>query len=253
MHLESGIGKLHSTGTEKIIFLTGCINPDGMSLTKLQNPVIRRNQYLSSIIFYLENYDLPVLFVENSNTDIRQYLPKNIDVRRLEILTFDGNSFSKSRGKGYGEMAIIDHAIKNSVFYRNAEFIFKITGRHKVLNFASILNQANSDLTVDMIVDMWNMFAYADSRCWGASKDFISNVFINFWEEVDDSKGYNFEDALAKSVYKGLQLGFKLDLMKHTPRFRGSSGTENKAFNDQWIYWFPRNIVHIIKYLLNKR
>jgi len=251
--MESGLNNGSIAYPKRLIFLTGCINPDGMAQTKLQNPSLRREQYINSIKFYLDNYNLPILFVENSNSDILEFLPVDIDHRRIELLTFDGNNFDKSLGKGYGEMGIIDHAIRHSHFFNNSDFIFKITGRHQVLNFASVLKQAEKRVSVDIIVDMWNMFSYADSRCWGASRRFIEEVFIHFWKDVDDSRGYNFEDALAKSIYKGLQLDYKLELMKNTPRFKGSSGTENKGFDHSWTSWFPRNAIHVLKYILNRR
>lgn len=236
-----------------LILLTGCINPRGMTLTKLQDPKVRMQQYLDSITYYLSSYDLKVLFVENSNVDITPYLPESINKSRLEILTFDGNNFNKSLGKGYGEMAILRHALAHSTFLAAHPFVFKITGRHKVLNLQSIINQFLRQRDIDLLADLRDMTKYVDSRCWGATTNFIDRVFMKYMDQVNDDIGINFEHVLAKALHEAVINGYKFEQMKNLARLSGSSGTQNTKFNDSWIYWFPRDIAHQIKYILNKR
>lgn len=251
--MEFGTGNLKQHSGSTIILLTGCINPEGMAFTKLQNPDIRREQYLQAISFYLSRYSLPVLFVENSNYDITPYLPADIDRDRIEVITFSGNNFEKHLGKGYGEMAIINEAILRSAFFSTANFVIKITGRHRVLNLGSIIDQYLTLPGTDILADLRDMGKYADSRCWGASVRFITNVFIKFWKDVNDSEGINFEHVLAKAIHQSMLLDYQFEQMKNLARLSGSSGTENQQFDDSWLRWFPRDLVHQIKYILNRR
>lgn len=117
-----------------VVILTACVNPDGMSYTKLQDVEIRKQQYINALHFYLKKTNLPIVFVENTNTDISGEFQDFIHNGRLEYLMFDGNNFDKMRGKGYGEALILIHAIENSKFIKQGKYILKITGRIIVRN-----------------------------------------------------------------------------------------------------------------------
>lgn len=84
-----------------ILLLTGCINPDGMPFTSLTEKSIRRSQYLSAIDFYLTKTNFPIIFAENSGTDLSDSYTQYIDKKRLEILSFNGNK-NKKKEKGMG-------------------------------------------------------------------------------------------------------------------------------------------------------
>lgn len=95
-----------------VILLTACVNPNGMAFTKLNDQKLRLNQYKSSIKFYLENTDKQIIVVENTGYDFSNDFISYVYKQRLECLTFDGNNYNKSLGKGYGESLIIDYALK---------------------------------------------------------------------------------------------------------------------------------------------
>lgn len=117
------------------ILLTACVNPNGMSFTALQDGTIRKQQYVDALYYYLEETSLPIVFVENTNTDFSDEFKQYIDSNRLEYITFDGNnSFDKIKGKGYGEALIMLYAFENSEFLKNSDYVYKITGRLKVTN-----------------------------------------------------------------------------------------------------------------------
>ena len=71
-----------------ILLLTGCINPNGMSLTVLNNPKERQMQYEKAIQYYLLNTSYPIVFVENSGTNISSSFQDYIASGRIECLTF---------------------------------------------------------------------------------------------------------------------------------------------------------------------
>ena len=57
-------------GNKYVIVLTACINPGKMIHTSLTDVDIRRRQYEDALEFYLLQTDYPIVFVENSGTDI---------------------------------------------------------------------------------------------------------------------------------------------------------------------------------------
>ena len=91
-------------GNKYVIVLTACINPGKMIHTSLTDVDIRRRQYEDALEFYLLQTDYPIVFVENSGTDISGDFRKFVDCGRLEFVTFQGNEeFDRKKGKGYDE------------------------------------------------------------------------------------------------------------------------------------------------------
>ena len=111
------------------VLLTACVNPSGMSHTTLQNPQIRAEQYKEALNYYLKETSLPIVFCENTMYDISDVFQQYIASGRLEYLTFNGNNYDKSKGKGYGEALIMKYAINHSKVIKNCKYLIKITGR----------------------------------------------------------------------------------------------------------------------------
>ncbi|MBC8986177.1 hypothetical protein H9X96_10370 [Pedobacter sp. N36a] len=231
-----------------LLMLTGCINPAGMIFTELQNPDLRLNQYVEAINFYLEKTEGKVLFVENSGFDISNHFDVSTK-GRLEVLTFDGNNYDKVLGKGYGEMLIIKYAIDNSIFVNSSKSICKITGRYKILNVSNLLkNYINSES--NLMVQLCGKMKYSDSRFFIADRSFYEDFLINSLELINDTKGVYFEHVLSKAVLRAIISGYFYLPFKFHLRISGRSGTDNKNYNDSLFYWFPRNIIQMLKFKL---
>ena len=71
---------------DQILFLTACVNPKGMTYTKLSNPEIRLLQYKDALDWYLENTSMKILLVENSGYDFSDCYQKQIREGRLEFI-----------------------------------------------------------------------------------------------------------------------------------------------------------------------
>lgn len=165
----------------QILLLTGCINPNGMPFTSLTDNSARKEQYIKAINYYLHHTDLPIVFAENSNTDISNHFQQAISRNRIEFLTFSGNN-KKNRGKGYGEAEIIEYALNNSQFITSSNSqcaIVKITGRLIVENIKEIINKRFYFQRDNSIVVSYNTaFTLADSRVILAPLNF----YISFWK-----------------------------------------------------------------------
>ncbi len=221
------------------ILLTACINPDGMSFTKISDKNIRMDQYRKALDFYLANTSFPIIFAENSNIDISQYYTKHINNDRLEILTFSGND-NKERGKGYGEANIIEYAINNSKILDKETMIVKITGRLIVENINEVITKKFPLQDKECVICSFNSdFTFPDSRIIISPISFLRHL-IEDKEEINDSNGVFFEHILARHIIH--------DHTHYTPfwiepNIKGISGTTGLPFESP-----SKNEKHTISY-----
>lgn len=213
------------------ILLTACINPGDMIYTSVTDADIRRSQYMEALSFYLNEIDYPVVFVENTGTDISDHFERFIKEGRLEYLAFNGNEFDKKRGKGYGEAGILEYAVCHSSFLQEADFIIKVTGRLKVLNIISLIRLHSMFLSrcdIQCILDLNSSFA--DSRLFIVTLDFLQNHFLVNKESINDSEGVYLEHVLFDCVYRQAGCVFYPFFLR--PRISGISGTSGQQYWD---------------------
>lgn len=215
-----------------ILLLTGCINPFGMSYTSLNDPKERERQYINAIRFYLSNTQYPIVFTENSGTDISQIFTESIKSGRMEFLTFKGNQ-NKERGKGYGECEILQYALEQSVLINNSQSkrIAKITGRLIIRNINSIIRWHTLFTSQHTTLCSFNSdLSFPDSRFIIASKDFY-HTFLKTKECINDSAGFFFEHALCDTIKKEKAFAYSPFFMM--PHIEGISGSTGKEYTEQ--------------------
>lgn len=228
-----------------IILLTSCVNPNGMPFTALSDIDVRKQQYLDALWFYINNTSLPIVYVDNSNFDIEQFKIFHDDVyKRLEILSFDGNH-DKVHGKGYGELEIIDYAIRHSeIINKNKDVsLIKITGRLKITNINGIIKQIRYRIlpySNSIICSMNSDFSMADSRLMIAPIPFYMKM-VERKIEIYDSKGMYFEHVLSKLIKSDGSYGYYPFLIE--PQFEGVSGSTSVIYNPK-----EQNVFEKIKY-----
>ena len=215
-----------------IILLTSCVNPNGMPFTALSDINVRKQQYLDALRFYVNNTPLPIVYVDNSNVDIKEYnVISNIVDDRLEILSFDGNH-DKEHGKWYGELEIIDYAIKHSnIINSNTNVsIIKITGRLVIVNIMTIINQLKYNIlpsSNSVICSMNSDFSMADSRLLIAPLNFYKRLIENRMA-INDSEGVYLEHVLCSLIKKQNLYAFHTFFSE--PQYQGVSGSTNITY-----------------------
>ena len=186
-----------------VLLLTSCINPGGMQYTVLQDKEERKKQYIQAVKFYLENTKFRIVLCDNSGEDLTEL--KEIEVGpRLEILSFQGNDYDTSLGKGFGEFGIVQYAFQNSRFLKEATSVVKITGRLIVKNLIEILRLHEKLFFYPKryVYVEDNAHRAFDSRCIVANKEFFSRHFLVSDNPINDSAGYYFEHYLYDSIQK---------------------------------------------------
>ena len=214
-----------------VILLTACVNPGGMTFTALTDTSERLRQYREALDFYLLETTLPIVFCENTLCDFSEDYKEYITSGRLEYITFDGNNFDKSKGKGYGEALIMEEAFRRSVIIKPSDIIIKITGRLKVLNINVLIND-NSRLFSNTIQTLNPSNDFVDSRVIISPLSFFQDYFLPEKHLINDNDNLFFEHVLFKSLMQ--RKCFMFIPFLHIPEIigmSGSNGTEYKQDN----------------------
>jgi hypothetical protein len=237
---------------EIAILLTGTVRPNEMAFTKLLDPALRRAQYVASLNDWLNRTSLPIVFVENSGVDISSDID-NEHVNRIEFLTFSGNDYRSDLGKGYGEMNCLQYAAENSLVLKKCGFVFKVTGRLKMLNFDKFLDYCLRKDNLFVFLDLRDSLRFADSRFFGFHPEFLNRYLLQYRSEVNDSSGRFFEHVLAKATLIAVSDGKRFEQLPYYPRLAGVSGTANQPYNATPLFSFTRRIKYFFKSWLMSR
>lgn len=233
-----------------VLLLTSCINPQGMSFTTLQNKKDRLIQYKEALNFYLTKTKYKIVFVENSGYDISNGYLEYIEQGRLEVLTFNGNNYDKTLGKGYGEAQIIKYGIDNSYILKEATSVVKITGRLIIKNINSLIEHCKKANCV------YCNLVKASSRkhtCYSifffAPKTFYKDYLIQNINNINDKEKYYFEHHLndcCEQWKKDGNLWKEYFLPIIIIGQSGTSGTYYKYNHTMYIKQLIRYIAHCI-------
>ena len=214
-----------------ILLLTGCINPLGMSYTSLTDTEERQRQYIKAIHYYLSHTTYPIVFTENSGTDISSRFKAYISSNRVEFLTFHGNH-DKQRGKGYGECKIIEYALSHSQLIRNQQnkYIAKITGRLIVRNIVTIARLHTFLFPQQKVFCAINSdLSFPDSRLIMAPIAFYLKL-LGKKDKINDKNGYFFEHALCDTLK---EISSYYSPFFICPQIEGMSGSTGEYYTEE--------------------
>lgn len=220
-----------------VILLTACVNPDGMPFTVLNDASERLRQYRKALEFYLTESSYPIVFCENTLCDFSDDYKNYINKGRLEFITFDGNKFDKTKGKGYGEAIIMEEAFRRSKLIAENNFIVKITGRLLVRNISQLIKD-NTQMPTPTIQTFSPNNNMIDSRLIVCPKSFYINDFLSQKELINDTKGKYFEHILYDTLLS--RSSFIYIPFLHVPLIEGISGSSGKEYTHAGYYDNPR-------------
>ena len=241
-----------NSNAKVVLLLTACINPVGVIHTQRIDAKIRFNDYRGAIKNYLDSPgSTPIVFCDNSGYDLTELKDfcrvNNVYGRRVEFLSFNGMDISGELGKGYGELAIIKHALVNSKFISPESMILKITGRLCVLNIEKIIKVLSGINGVEVFSDLKKELTYSDSRVFCASFSFFNNYFFPMHGLINDSKNMYFENVLARAIHKSLADGFIWSMLPFAPDIKGYSGTLNVPISRFFMKRLLKIFIHKAK------
>lgn len=214
------------------ILLTATIDPRGMTRLKRVNPAEREADYTTALAFW-QRQGLPVVFCENSGMRSSTIDAVAASGGQTEILIFDDPQHDPQRGKGYGEMRILAHALERSATMAQADLVIKVTGRYRIRNFHAFVEPfRQSDANV--VINLERFLTWADTRFFAFRPAFFQEYVAPEAEGVDDAGGNGFEPVWARAVHRCLVAGGAWRPLPAFPVIEGVYGTENQPYRYPW-------------------
>lgn len=185
------------------LLITWTIKPSNwIHLLKIFNPDERYLQYMNTILNYIINSNFDIfIFCENSNYNITDKILlqriAELNNKKIEILQFNWNEKKVvEKWRWYWESEIIEYAIKNSEFLKNANTFFKVTWRYLVKNINEILISSASTENIFFKTGIRNHMC--NTSFFKTNKTFFEENLIWAWEEVND---FAWKDYYLESIY----------------------------------------------------
>lgn len=217
-----------------VLLITGCICPNAnQPYLLISEPKIRYDQYVDSIVFYIEHTEVKkIVFCESSNYLDFEYekilkLAKGKN-KEFEWLTFQGdNKRIETKGKGYGEGEIIKYALNKSNLLCKANAFAKVTGRLKIKNLDEIMRKIkwkNNYFNADI-----NSKQGIDTRFYYCQKEFYKTYLIDLYLKCDE---YN-KLSLEKVFYATLIRNKEIRNLPLYPIFVGISAGNGNIYSEK--------------------
>jgi hypothetical protein len=133
-----------------LLLITATITPppDAIKLARV-DPKARLSDYAEALRFYIEVLERGgidgVVFVENSNSDmsvLTDLASRSSRAAQIEFIGFQGLDYPPEHGRGYGEMRLLDHAMKTSALVaglKDDAVVWKVTGRYVIRNIERLV------------------------------------------------------------------------------------------------------------------
>jgi hypothetical protein len=191
-----------------------------------------------------------IVLVENSGyplDSLRALVARHPAGKDVEFLSFDGQDFPRSRGKGYGETLALRHVLEHSVQLRRTQRFLKVNGRYYVSNVARVL--AAMGEADDVFCNLNRSLGFCDCRVFGGSYAFLERV-VHEGLRVDEEAGVWLEHSVARAALLAIADGSSWRFITTLPRIEGLSGTIDGPYMEPAVKQWVKGKVHSLKQAL---
>jgi hypothetical protein len=216
-----------------VLLLTATIDPGVTPMVVRHDPALRLQDYLSALGNWLASGTAPrVVFCENSGYDLAP-LKRAAQGHgcEIEFISFFGNQDGATKGKGYAELKIIEHALQESALLARSEVIVKCTGRLTVRNSMRVMRSIATS-KFDVMCSLKQYLSFADSRLFAATPSFVRHHLLPQTHIIDDHAGVYFEHALACATASAVAEREQWRPFPTLPRIEGFSGTHGVSMTE---------------------
>jgi hypothetical protein len=231
--------------------MTATVDVRGVVGLLRNDPIARLEDYRSALEQWTQSRGLDALiFVENSGYDIdvlrRTAQGSALHPDHVEFLSFDGQDFPRELGKGYGETLNLEYALANSRLLSTGAYrMLRVNGRNYVENVDVFLEALRAP--TEILCDLNQLLTWGDGRVLGGTIDFFESYLCPYGREIDDSRGYYLEHAVARAVHRGMAEGLVWRPYPEPPIVRGFSGTSNVEAAENRFVRKGRALRHKVK------
>lgn len=224
---------ISSVGVNKCILLTAAIAPRTDFRLGRWDAHLRLMDYKAALRRWLKlARGLPVVLCEGSGADATELVELFGDrSSSVEVLTFDQGH--QARGRGVGELRILEHALYESRLIGDETDVFKCSGRYVVTNWQHAF--LSDDPSLDCVVGLSQNLQWSDAVMFRMRARYMRTYLFPEAHQIDDRVGHYFEHALARAVLRGLADGYTWRLPAVPPRRKGLDGASGKEVEDSWM------------------
>lgn len=204
------------------LLLTWTVKPQTSYELNLTDPNKRYRQYILTLIKYITESEFDTfVFCENSNAELPhiQLVTDLCDLmwKRIEILQFTGDAEKiKELTRAFGDQEIMEYAVTNSSYIKEAWAFYKTTWRYRVKNINEVLNAWAQEKTV--FVKWWLGKKTVHTAFFKTTIPFFNEHFM--WKSPQLTR---FENCSLERLYyrNVVQSGIPMRLHGVHPRFSG--------------------------------
>lgn len=181
------------------LLMTATVDPgNDIKYSVINDPTVRWSHYSWSLTFWITRTTITdIIFCDNSGFPINYAAVLRLAEmhgKRLEIISYFGNTHASSHGKGYAEGELINHALDCSAILKNSQGFYKATGRLIVKNFNLLAKLYDRRASIFTKFSGLSDFG-VDSRFYKVSMLFYNEVLRNAHQRVDESANIPIERA----------------------------------------------------------
>jgi len=226
-----------------VLILTATITPQ-VNFIKISDKGKRRAEYEKAICWYLEHTPYKIVVGENSGCyDLLNCIPQN-EKSRVELICY---SETANVSTGWNEMQIMRRVSEQSTFVKEADLLFKITGRLILTNIMEVLRQPIHHKGSLFASNISRDLQSTDTRFYAFTPDFYPQIL----ETQELIKEKWVESAIMEFVNKQLRTDKNSVLLFNRPLFvSGRSGHSGGRY-DVPTYKKPLYYLHRIKRMLD--
>jgi hypothetical protein len=207
------------------LLLTATVDPRDCAFVARRDPRLRLRDYTDSLRRWLhQDHVGPIVWCENSGWPLDELFDL-VDAERasarVRFVSFTAAP-ANGRGKGYGEMEIIERALA-AIDAAPDTIVIKVTGRYYVNNIGAIvacLKAHGPDVATGPLVVPYVIA----SECFAATTAFMREYVCPRRPLIDDSRQHFFEHALALAVADGVARGRRHLVFPEALELDGISG-----------------------------
>ena len=213
------------------LLVTATVRPLTPSFVAVGSPATRLAEYREALRHHLAARSFArVVFCESSGADLTAL--REVDVEgNVEFLSFQDGGATPVRGKGYGELTIMRHALEHGTGFGEDDVVVKISGRYSIRNLAQLADALRREGTGhDVVADLRLALTMADTRVCAFRTGFARRFLLPQQHLVDDAGGYHLEHAFARAVHLAVADGLRWRPWPIEPDIAGVSGSSGFAY-----------------------
>jgi hypothetical protein len=179
-----------------------------------------------------------IVFVDNSGHPLdalREIAERRSSAgKRVEFISFRTTGYSKEKGRSYGELDILDEALRKSELLGEATSFAKVNGRVFVPNFDRIVRAIASDF--DVVGRLSHNLTWLGTVLVLFRKEIFARRILPFaLHHVDDASRNPIERVLARACLHAIADGCRWYPFPVEPRFQGVRGLDDRPYPAGWL------------------